>query len=210
MNSLLIYSGGMDSTVLLYKTRPKLAIGFDYGQKHRKELFYAAANCATLKIPWLLVNLSNLKSVLKSALTDSKVKVPHGHYTDESQKITIVPFRNGIMLAIAVGIAESKNLDSVYIANHAGDHPIYPDCRPEFIEIFSRASMLGTYEEIDIEAPFSALTKREVALIGKKLKVPFENTWSCYEGGERHCGQCGTCVERKEALEGFDPTEYIA
>ena len=122
---------------------------------------------------------------------------------------TVVPFRNGIMLSVAVGMAESEGLDTVLIANHAGDHAIYPDCRPGFIEAMDRAAQEGTYEGVRILSPYCNLTKRDIALRGRALGVDFARTWSCYKGGEVHCGVCGTCTERKEALSGFDPTEYL-
>ena len=123
-------------------------------------------------------------------------------------KKTVVPFRNGIMLSIAAGIAESMDCSKLLISNHAGDHAIYPDCRPDFIQSMSDAIRFGTYNKVEILAPFTNLTKREIALKGKEIEVPFENTYSCYNGQEKHCGTCGTCTERKEALEGFDKTEY--
>ena len=125
-------------------------------------------------------------------------------------KSTVVPFRNGIMLSVAVGLAESRDLDTVLIANHAGDHAIYPDCRPAFIDAMDAAATAGTYEGVRILSPYCKMTKREIALAGKGLGVPFEQTYSCYEGRPQHCGLCGTCHERKEALEGFDPTPYEA
>jgi len=143
-----------------------------------------------------------------SDLLQSGGDIPDGHYEDESMKKTVVPFRNGIMLSIAAGIAESMDCNRLLISNHAGDHAIYPDCRPEFINSMSDAIRFGTYNNLEIFAPFTNLTKREIALIGKEINVPFEKTYSCYNGQEVHCGTCGTCTERKEALEGFDKTEY--
>ena len=123
-------------------------------------------------------------------------------------KSTVVPFRNGIMLAVAAGLAESYELDAVYLANHSGDHAIYPDCRPEFIDAFAEAVKAGTYKGVQVISPYCNITKRDIALRGKAIGLDYSLTYSCYKGGEKHCGKCGTCVERKEALEGFDPTEY--
>ena len=137
--------------------------------------------------------------------------IPEGHYADENMKSTVVPFRNGIMLSIACGIAESNGLKRVLIANHGGDHAIYPDCRSSFIRAMNEAMREGTYEHIEILAPYTEITKTDIARRGKQLHVDYAATWSCYKGGEKHCGKCGTCVERKEALRDAgidDPTEY--
>ncbi len=210
---VIIISGGMDSTVLLhqYKDVIKIGISFYYGQKHIKELGFAASNCAKLHILWKFIDLdkSNLSGLLNSCLLKcNEEKIPEGHYQEESMKKTVVPFRNGIMLSIACAIAASNNCHAVLIGNHAGDHAIYPDCKPEFINSMSEAMCLGTYEKIQIYAPFTYITKREIALIGKELNVDFSNTWTCYKGEDKHCGKCGACTERKEALAGFDPTIY--
>jgi 7-cyano-7-deazaguanine synthase len=126
-------------------------------------------------------------------------------------KSTVVPFRNGIMLAIAAGLAESNGLQHVMMANHSGDHAIYPDCRPEFVSNMSHAISAGTYEHLTILAPYTDITKGDIATRGKRLGVDYGHTWSCYKGGDRHCGKCGTCTERKEALRDAgieDTTEY--
>lgn len=136
----------------------------------------------------------------KSSLLDGADAIPEGHYADDNMKSTVVPFRNGIMLSIAIGIAESNNLDQVFIANHGGDHTIYPDCRPEFIKAIDSAANAGTYNNVKVIAPYTQITKSDIARIGKKLGIDYTETWSCYKGGEIHCGKCGTCVERKEAL----------
>ena len=137
--------------------------------------------------------------------------IPEGNYDDENMKSTVVPFRNGIMLAIAAGIAESNGLKRVMIANHAGDHTIYPDCRPGFVDAMSEAMSAGTYENIKVYAPYTYLTKKEIAEHGKALGLDYAETYSCYKGGEKHCGKCGTCRERRQALleAGIeDHTEY--
>ena len=211
MKAILIYSGGLDSTTLLYEYRDsiELAVSFDYGSKHNeKELECAAENCARLNIPHLVIPLNFIKDYFRSSLLQGSEEIPEGHYADENMRSTVVPFRNGIMLAIAAGLAESNDLDSVLIANHGGDHEIYPDCRPEFIDAFDEATRNGTYNGVRIVSPYCNITKRDIALRGKALGIDYSLTYSCYKGGEKHCGRCGTCTERKEALEGFDPTEY--
>ena len=211
MKAVLIYSGGMDSTVLLYKYRKeiKLAVTFTYGARQDEEQTSCAKeNCELLGIDHLIIPLEFMGKYFRSSILKGGDDVPHGSYNDENMKSTVVPFRNGIMLSIASGLAESRDLDTVLIANHAGDHTIYPDCRPEFIEAMGSAVNAGTFAGIKIVSPFCDITKRDIALIGKEEGVPFEKTYSCYEGRHKHCGVCGTCVERKEALEGFDPTEY--
>jgi len=208
-DSLIILSGGMDSTVLLYDRLPliALAITFKYGQKHLKEIAKAKSICEHLGVPHKIIELP-LSNILKSNLLEGGGDIPEGHYEDLSMKKTVVPFRNGIMLSIAVGIADSEGFNQVLTAVHTGDHTIYPDCRPKFIQNISNAAYRGTYNEVIISAPYIEWSKREIAFLGKDLKVPFEKTWSCYKGGDIHCGKCGTCIERKEALQGFDPTIY--
>jgi len=213
MNALLIYSGGMDSTTLLYQYRNdiRLAVSFHYGSKHNdQEISYAEMNCKNLGIEHLTIRLDFMNHYFKSNLLQSGGDIPEGHYADDNMKQTIVPFRNGIMLSIAVGLAESRDLDAVLLGNHFGDHTIYPDCRRSFIDAFADAAREGTVKEIQVISPYCDISKRDIALIGQSLHVDFAATYSCYKGGEKHCGKCGTCVERKEALEGFDPTVYEA
>ena len=213
MKAILIYSGGLDSTTMLYEFRESisLAVSFDYGSKHNaREIAFAAEHCRELGIPHLVIPLDFIAKYFRSDLLLSGGEIPEGHYADENMKATVVPFRNGIMLAIAAGLAESRDLDTVLLANHGGDHAIYPDCRPEFIDAFDRAAKAGTYNGVRIVSPYCNITKRDIALRGQALGIDNARTWSCYKGGEKHCGRCGTCTERKEALEGFDPTEYEA
>ncbi len=208
---VILYSGGMDSSVALhrYADRIQLAVSFNYGSKHNtREIEFAAKNCKTLGIEHRVIELDLNKMGFVSDLLQSGGKIPNGHYADANMNKTVVRFRNGIMLSIAAGIAESFQCNKLLISNHAGDHTIYPDCRPDFIQSMNDAIRYGTYNNIEILAPFTRMTKRQIALIGKEIGVPFENTYSCYNGQEIHCGTCGTCVERKEALEGFDPTKY--
>jgi 7-cyano-7-deazaguanine synthase len=216
----LIVSGGMDSATLAYRYKAagyKLhLVGFNYGQRHKKELDSLAAIAEDLNADFQIVDLSHLKDDLAgAALTSDDVAVPDGHYTKETMRITVVPNRNAIMLSIATGIAVANGSDLVATGVHSGDHFIYPDCRPDFIEAINKAFVIGTEghakEGFRVEAPFVHISKADIAKIGGELEVPFAKTWSCYKGGDIHCGRCGTCVERIEAfvLAGVtDPTEY--
>lgn len=202
-NSVIIVSGGMDSITLLYDHKDEIALGisFDYGSNHNaREIPFAKMHCERLGIKHITINLDFMHQYFKSSLLDGADAIPEGHYADDNMKSTVVPFRNGIMLSIAIGIAESNNLDQVFIANHGGDHTIYPDCRPEFIKAIDSAANAGTYNNVKVIAPYTQITKSDIARIGKKLGIDYAETWSCYKGGEIHCGKCGTCVERKEAL----------
>lgn len=202
-NSVIIVSGGMDSITLLYDRKDEIALGisFDYGSNHNaREIPFAKMHCERLGIRHITINLDFMHQYFKSSLLDGAEAIPEGHYADENMKSTVVPFRNGIMLSIAIGIAESNNLDQVLIANHGGDHTIYPDCRPEFISAIDSAATAGTFNKTRVIAPYTNITKGEIASIGKRLGIDYTETWSCYKGGEKHCGKCGTCVERKEAL----------
>jgi 7-cyano-7-deazaguanine synthase len=211
MKALLIYSGGLDSTTLLYEYRDciALAVSFDYGSKHNaREIAYAKLHCNRLGIKHMILPLDFIGKYFRSDLLIGGGEIPEGSYDDGNMRSTVVPFRNGIMLAVAAGLAESYGLDTLLIANHSGDHAIYPDCRPEFIAAFDQAVRAGTYEGIRVVSPYCDITKRDIALRGHALGIDYAETWSCYKGGERHCGKCGTCTERKEALEGFDTTIY--
>lgn len=202
-NSVIIVSGGMDSITLLYDHKDEIALGisFDYGSNHNaREIPFAKMHCERLGIKHITINLDFMHQYFKSSLLDGAEAIPEGHYADDNMKSTVVPFRNGIMLSIAIGIAESNNLDQVFIANHGGDHTIYPDCRPEFINAIDAAATAGTYNNVKVVAPYTKITKSDIARIGQKLGIDYTETWSCYKGGEVHCGKCGTCVERKEAL----------
>ena len=204
----------MDSITLLhdYKDRIALGISFDYGSNHNaKEIPFAERHCKRVGIKHITIPLEFMHKYFKSSLLEGADAIPEGHYEDENMKSTVVPFRNGIMLAIAAGIAESNGLDHVMIANHGGDHAIYPDCRPEFISAMSSATSAGSYNGVTVIAPYSCITKGDIARRGKELGIDYTETWSCYKGGDKHCGKCGTCVERKEALRDAgieDFTEY--
>ena len=202
-DSILILSGGMDSVTLLYdyQDRIQLAISFDYGSKHNsREIPFAKLHCQRLGIEHLVIPLDFMQRFFQSSLLKGGEEIPEGHYADENMKCTVMSFRNGIMLAIAAGMAESRGLKNVMMANHGGDHAIYPDCRPEFVDAMDRAITAGTYEGVKLLAPYTSLTKTQIALIGKKIGINYAETWSCYKGGVHHCGKCGTCVERREAL----------
>ncbi len=206
----------MDSITLMhdYKERIALAVTFDYGSNHNaREIECARRQCGLLGIEHLVIPLAFIGQYFKSSLLSGADEIPEGHYADENMKSTVVPFRNGIMLAVACGLAESRGLRHVLIANHGGDHAIYPDCRRGFVEAMSRAMQEGTYDGVDIIAPYTDITKSDIAARGAGLGVDYSITSSCYKGGEKHCGLCGTCVERKEAfrLAGLeDPTDYSA
>ncbi len=211
MKAILIYSGGLDSTTLLYEYKEEisLAVTFDYGAKHgAREIECAKYNCNKLGIKHLIIPLDFMNKYFRSNLLESGGEIPEGNYDEENMRSTVVPFRNGIMLAIAAGLAESYDLDTVLLANHSGDHSIYPDCRPSFIDAFDSATKEGTYNGVRVVSPYCNITKRDIALRGRKFGIDYSKTYSCYKGGEVHCGCCGTCRERKEALEGFDPTVY--
>ena len=215
MRIVLVYSGGLDSTVLLYHLRAEghevRCLGIDYGQRHKRELEAAAAICRQVGTEYRVADLRTLRPLLAgSALTDD-VAVPEGHYTDETMKQTVVPNRNMIMLAVAIGWAVSLKCDAVAYAAHAGDHTIYPDCRPEFADAMDKVAALCDWRPIRVVRPFVEKSKADLVRIGAGLGVPFERTWSCYKGGEYHCGRCGTCVERREAFATAsvaDPTRY--
>lgn len=213
-DSIIIVSGGMDSVTLLYDYKDRIALGisFDYGSNHNaKEIPFAKLHCERLGIKHITIPLDFMHQYFKSSLLEGADAIPEGHYQDENMKSTVVPFRNGIMLAIAAGMAESYGLSHVMIANHGGDHAIYPDCRPEFISAMSNATEAGSYNGVTVLAPYTNITKGDIARRGKELGIDYNETWSCYKGGEKHCGKCGTCVERKEALHDAgieDTTEY--
>ena len=203
-DSLIVLSGGLDSTTMLYEYQHRiaLAVSFHYGSNHNdREIDFAKLHCKRLDIPHLIIRLPFIKQFFKSSLLEGADAIPEGNYNDENMKSTVVPFRNGIMLSIAAGIAENNKLQYVMLANHSGDHTIYPDCRPEFVNAMSDAIQAGTWNGVKIFAPYTNITKADIAKRGKELGIDYSETWSCYKGGEHHCGVCGTCRERKEALQ---------
>jgi 7-cyano-7-deazaguanine synthase len=212
----LILSGGLDSTVLLHHLHerkiPVQAVSIDYGQRHRIELYYAKRHCDGLGVPWSVIDLTSLGKLLPgSSQTDRSIPVPLGHYQDESMKATVVPNRNMVMLAAAAAIAIANKGRTIAYAAHAGDHAIYPDCRPAFAKAMRRVLKVCDYEPVKLVAPFIGKTKADIVRIGHNLRIAMNQTWSCYQGEDIHCGKCGTCVERIEAfkLSGVvDWTEY--
>lgn len=202
IDDVMLYSGGLDSTVLLYMLKPRVkALLFNYGQRHKKELERAMGICDVIEVPWKLVDLWQLRDLIGKGSQTGSEDVPLGHYAEDSMKATIVPNRNMIMISIAVGHAVTIGARNVYIAAHAGDHAIYPDCRPEFIDKLNEAILIGNaWTPVRLQAPFIDKTKADIVKLGYELSVPFERTWSCYQGRNYHCGKCGTCVERKEAF----------
>lgn len=215
-DSVIIYSGGLDSTTLLYEERDRvaLAVTFDYGSNHAaREIACARHHCKQLGIEHLVIELGFMGRYFHSSLLSGGDAIPSGNYDEENMKSTVVPFRNGIMLSIACGLAESRGLKRVLIANHGGDHAIYPDCRPSFINAMDAAMRAGTYVNVEIAAPYTHLTKADIVRRGTQLGVDYGETYSCYRGGEHHCGTCGTCSERREAFREAgipDPTVYRA
>lgn len=217
MKTIVICSGGLDSVSLAHKvavdhTLTRL-VSFDYGQRHRKEVEFAAACARQLGVPHDIIDITSIgASLTGSALTDD-IDVPDGHYAEETMKATVVPNRNAIMLSIAFGIAAATKADAVATAVHGGDHFIYPDCRPEFIDAFEtmQAHALDGYANVKMYTPYVNGSKADIVTDGVKYNTPFGNTWSCYKGGDVHCGRCGTCVERREAFDiagVVDPTVY--
>ncbi len=217
MKTLVICSGGLDSVSLAHKVAAEHTLcgllSFDYGQRHVKEVESAAACAERLGVPHKVVDISGVGAALSgSALTDD-IDVPDGHYAEETMKLTIVPNRNAIMLAVGFGMAAAEKLDAVAVAVHGGDHFIYPDCRPGFIGAFQamQDQALDGVAQVQLYAPYVDIPKSGIVTDGAKHGTPFAETWSCYKGGEVHCGRCGTCVERREAfhIAGVnDPTLY--
>ena len=217
--AVAVVSGGLDSVTLAHLLKSQgydlHLISFNYGQRHIKEIEYARRCADRLGAAFDIIDLSSLGRLLKgSALTDD-IAVPHGHYAAPSMAITIVPNRNAIMLTVAYGVAVAENAEIVAAGMHAGDHPVYPDCRPAFIESFAAMQRIAVegcgHPQLRLHTPFGHFNKTDIVALGARLKVPFEETWSCYEGGALHCGRCGTCVERRESFElagVADPTDY--
>jgi 7-cyano-7-deazaguanine synthase len=226
--TVAVVSGGLDSVTLAHQLDEERRAGklggsgdglilvtFDYGQRHANEIAFAEMAASRLGAKWLLVHLEDLGRYCKSALTDPASEVPEGHYAAENMKVTVVPNRNAVMLSLATAIAVSERAGAVAIAVHSGDHYIYPDCRPEFLDAFTHMARVANEGFIDpgfrVLAPFLTASKADIVRTGARLGVPFDQTWSCYVGGDKHCGRCGTCTERKEAFDmaGIeDPTVY--
>ena len=184
-----------------YSERIALAVTFHYGSNHNdRELVFAQLHCERLGIPHMVVRLPFIKQFFRSSLLEGADAIPEGNYDEENMKSTVVPFRNGIMLSIAAGLAENNSLQYIMLANHAGDHTIYPDCRPAFVEAMSQATKAGTWNGVELLTPYTNITKADIVRRGMKLGINYDETWSCYKGEEKPCGVCGTCREREEAL----------
>lgn len=214
---IVIYSGGMDSFTVLHKAiedgKSPMALSFDYGQRHKKEVDYAARVCAELGIPHKIVDISAINSLVGgSALTDD-IDVPEGHYEEPSMKQTVVPNRNMILLSMAVGYAVSENASKVYYGAHSGDHAIYPDCRPEFVNKMNDVCAIANYEPVEIVTPYLTVSKTAILTDGLRMGLDYSKTWTCYNGREQACGKCGACQERLEAFrenQRTDPLPYEA
>lgn len=209
---VLLLSGGMDSTTLLYYLLEKgyhvHTLTFDYGQKHNREIESARKIAKINDVPNKVVDITTITGLLQgSSLIQEDVPIPEGHYEDESMKSTVVPNRNMILLSLAVGYAVSNGISRVFYAAHSGDHAIYPDCRPEFFDKINQLTLISNYQPVVVQAPFLHKNKNEIASMGKDLGVPFNLTWTCYKGGKSPCGVCGSCVERREAMESIGITE---
>jgi len=212
---LVILSGGLDSTTLLYDVRGQgfevYALSFDYGQKHKRELEMAKKTCEKLNINHKIVNLDVLNELAPSALTRDDWEVPHGHYADDNMKQTVVPNRNMVLLSLATSYAISIDAKKLCYGAHAGDHDIYPDCRKEFVDSMRESIKLCDWSIVHLDAPYWDMDKGDIAVLGKKLGVDYNLTHTCYEGTEIACGECGACVERLEAFEKAgveDPVRY--
>jgi 7-cyano-7-deazaguanine synthase len=216
MKVCVLLSGGMDSVTAFHEAlvhhEVVAALSFDYGAKHHgREIPFAKLHAERMGVRHEVIPLDFINRLFKSDLLKSGGEIPDGHYAEASMQQTVVPFRNGIMLAIAAGYAESCEAQGLVIAAHSGDHAIYPDCRESFMQAMATAMGEGTYAEIELLRPFIDIDKAGIARRGAELGIDYAETWSCYKGRERHCGVCGTCVERREAfmLAGLaDPTDY--
>lgn len=216
MKTVLAYSGGLDSTVLLYRLLKNgdevYCLSVDYNQRHITELAHGKRITETLGIEHKILNLPSIREIMGgSSQTDLKIPVPLGHYAEESMKQTVVPNRNMILLSLCGAWAVSLKADRVAYAAHAGDHAIYPDCRPEFMIQMNAVLNICDWHALTLNTPFIGMSKADIVRLGAELKVPFSQTWTCYKGEGKHCGKCGSCTERKEAfvLAGVpDPTTY--
>lgn len=218
-SAIAVYSGGMDSTVMLSSMLEdgidvKGALSIDYGQKHRKEIDAAVEVCAELGIEHRIADLRGISALFgHSGLTDSETEVPEGHYEEDSMKQTVVPNRNMILISVATAWAITKEAEAIAYAAHSGDHAIYPDCRVEFADALDEAIRLCDWSSVWLYRPFVNMSKQLIVTEGARMGSPLGKTWSCYKGGALHCGKCGTCIERREAFhlaEVDDPTVYAA
>lgn len=216
MKTLVLLSGGVDSVTALHWAQREhevvASLAFHYGSNHaERELSCARYQSELLGVPYHEVDIRSISQHLTSALLSGAQTIPTADYDEDNMRQTVVPFRNGIFLSVAAGIAESCGAEAVTIAAHAGDHSLYPDCREEYMKAMGEAIALGTYAGVQILRPFIRMSKGEIVALGSRLGVNFMHTYSCYCGGEKHCGSCGTCRERREAFAFAgvaDPTSY--
>ena len=214
--TVLSFSGGLDSGVLLYHLLDQgdevYCLNFTYGSRHnQREQACAREICDKLGVPFIDIELPFIHKLYQSALLQGGEELPKGAYSEENLKQTVVPGRNTILMSIAIGFAESHKADRIAIANHADDHGTYPDTRPEWISSMSLVAWHGTYQRVRLYAPFTEWKKADICRRGRELGVPFEKTWTCYDGGEIQCGECSACRSRQQAFQvaGIsDPTVY--
>jgi len=204
MKTICILSGGLDSTTLLYHLisldHEVKCISFNYGQRHVRELEQAQKTCAKLGVEHKVIDMAFMKDIASNSSLTGDIATPHGHYESENMKLTVVPNRNMIMASIAIGWAVNLNYDAIALGVHAGDHAIYPDCRPEFVEALKQVAQISNFKPIDVLAPFLFMDKGDIAIRGKQLNVDYSLSHTCYEGTAIPCGLCGACQERKEAF----------
>lgn len=215
--AVVIYSGGMDSFTVLHKAinagYEVYALSFNYGQRHKKELDYAAKVCANLAVSHKIVDISSINQLIGGSALTSDIEVPQGHYEQQSMQQTVVPNRNMILLSLAVGYAVSIEANDVYYGAHSGDHAIYPDCRPEFVEKMNDVCQIANYQEVNIVTPYLDVSKTAILTDGLAMGLDYALTWTCYNGREKACGKCGACQERLEAFahnQATDPLLYEA
>ena len=213
---IVVYSGGLDSFTLLNEAirsgKDVSALSFDYGQKHNKELHFVEKFCAQESIDSKIVDVSSIKELFQGSSLTDEIDIPKGHYEDDSMKSTVVPNRNMILISLALGYAVTKEAEEVWFGAHAGDHAIYPDCRPEFVEKMDAAARIANYFPIAVKAPYIAMSKTEILAIGLNMQLDYGLTWTCYEGKELACGSCGACHERLESFAAnnvIDPIKYF-
>lgn len=212
---IVVYSGGLDSFTLLNEAirsgKDVFALSFDYGQKHNKELHFVEKFCAQESIDSKIVDVSSIKELFQGSSLTDEIDIPKGHYEDDSMKSTVVPNRNMILISMALGYAVTKEAEEVWFGAHAGDHAIYPDCRPEFVEKMDAVARIANYSPIAVKAPYIAMSKTEIIAIGLNMQLDYGLTWTCYEGKELACGSCGACHERLESFAAnnvIDPIKY--
>lgn len=231
MKIALILSGGMDSSVLFWKLLSKNQVNeihcltFDYGQRHKKEIdsavlvvkaarIFIGKKGYPINVYHSVIPIARFNEIaVGSSQTDKSVEVPEGHYEEENMKKTVVPNRNMVMLSIAASYCFARKLSILFYGAHAGDHAIYPDCRPSFVEAMNETFKLADWEELKLAAPFIEYDKGDIAKLGVELGTPFNLTWTCYKGLERPCGKCGACQERAEAFKkagAIDPLVFKA